>query len=214
MSLHGRNCARWLCGGAGGVINTYSGMSLHVSLAAPPSVRSHFWNYFGDFHFLSGFTVSTDEGWRLLTWGVQNYKDSCIPFFTGKQSNDNNPTQGREFSTAMKKNFSIIISRGFKVNDQCTVVSKKASIYMMLCLTFRNLYHESPEVMKRLYTPYVRSHLAPQFLLPNCVKDQNSLERVHRRAARQITTLRILSYDERLNRLKMFSLQKRRWPET
>ena len=58
----------------------------------------------------------------------------------------------------------------------------------------------------------MRPHLeyAVQFWSPNYIKDQNLLERVQRRTTKQIPTLRNLSYEERLKRLDMFPLYKRR----
>ena len=42
------------------------------------------------------------------------------------------------------------------------------------------------------------------------VKDADMLERVQRRSTKMIPSLRILSYEERLKRLGMFSLRRRR----
>ena len=58
----------------------------------------------------------------------------------------------------------------------------------------------------------MRPHLeyAVQFWSPNYIKDQNSLERVQRRATKHIPALRNSTYEERVKRLDMFSLNKRR----
>ena len=66
--------------------------------------------------------------------------------------------------------------------------------------------------MKRLYTAFVRPHLEyeVQFWSPNYIKDQNSLERIQRIATKHIPALRNLTYEERLQCLDMFSLNKRR----
>ena len=66
--------------------------------------------------------------------------------------------------------------------------------------------------MQRLCTAYVRPRLkyAVQFWSSNYIKDQNSLKRVQRRATKHIPALRNLTYEERLKRLDMFPLDKRR----
>ena len=55
------------------------------------------------------------------------------------------------------KNVGIIISNNLKVSVQCTAARKKVN--MMLGIISRKFYHKSQEVMKRLYTVFVRSHL-------------------------------------------------------
>ena len=109
-----------------------------------------------------------------------------------------------------EKDLGVIISNDLKTSDQCKAASKKAN--MMLGLISRNITYRSPDVMKKLYTAFVRPHLeyAVQFWSPNYIKDQSLLERVQRRATKQIPSLRSLSYDERLKQLDMFSLEKRR----
>ena len=80
----------------------------------------------------------------------------------------------------------------------------------MLGKISRNLGHKLPEIMKRLYTPFVRPHLdwAIQFWSPNYIKAQNLLDRVQRQAIKLIPTLHNLSYEERLKQLNIFLLHK------
>ena len=78
------------------------------------------------------------------------------------------------------------------MSDQCTTASKE--VHMMLGLISRNFDHKFPEVMKRLYTAFVRTHLT-QFWSPYYIKDQNLLERLQRRAIKHISILRNLSYE-------------------
>ena len=113
-------------------------------------------------------------------------------------------------SIDQEKDLGVIINQNLKMTDQCTAASKKAN--RMLGLISRNFGLKSPEVTRKLYTAFVRPHLeyAVQFWSPNYIKDQNLLERVQRRATKKIPALRNLSYEDRLKRLDLFSLQKRR----
>ena len=108
-----------------------------------------------------------------------------------------------------EKDLGLIINCNLKVSDQCIAASKKAN---MLGLISRNFDHKAPEVMKKLYTAFVRPHLGYtiQFWSPNSIKDQNLLERVQRQATKLIPTLRNLSCEERLKQLDMFTLHKQR----
>ena len=87
-----------------------------------------------------------------------------------------------------EKDLGAIIKCNLIVSDQCIAASKKAN--MMLGLISRNFDHKAPEVMKKLYTAFVRPHLehAIQFWSPNYIKNQNLLERVQRRATKLIPT--------------------------
>ena len=50
----------------------------------------------------------------------------------------------------------ISISNDLKMSDQCTATSKKVN---MISLTSRNFDHKLPEVMKKLHTTFLRTHL-------------------------------------------------------
>ena len=76
----------------------------------------------------------------------------------------------------------------------------------------RSISYKSEYVIRRLYSAYVRPHLeyCVQVWSPSLVKDIDMLEAVQRRATRMIPSLRKLSYEERLKKLNLFSLKKRR----
>ncbi len=82
----------------------------------------------------------------------------------------------------------------------------------MLGFINRNISFKTIDVILPLYTNLARPHLeyAVQFCLSHHVKDIAKLEAVQRRATKMITSLRNKPYEERLARLNLFSLEKRR----
>ncbi len=82
----------------------------------------------------------------------------------------------------------------------------------MLGFISRNISFKIKDVILPLYTSLVRPHLeyAVQFLAPHHANDIAKLEAVQRRATKMITSLRNKSYVERLARLNLFSVEKRK----
>ena len=76
----------------------------------------------------------------------------------------------------------------------------------------RTFTHKSENIVITLYKALVRPHLeyAVQFWSPYLTKDIEKLERVQARATKMIPALRRLSYERRLAKLKMFTLETRR----
>ena len=74
----------------------------------------------------------------------------------------------------------------------------------MLGIINRGVLYKSAKVISKLYRLFVRLHLK------YCIKDTDMLEGVQRRATKIIPSLKILSYEERLKRLGIFSLRRKR----
>ena len=81
----------------------------------------------------------------------------------------------------------------------------------MFTIINRGVSYKSAEIISKPYRSYVRTHLeyCIQVMSPMNVKDADILEGNQRRATKMIPSLRTLSYEERLKRLGMFSLDAR-----
>ena len=82
----------------------------------------------------------------------------------------------------------------------------------MLGIINRGVGYKSAEIISEIYISYVRPDLeyCIQFWTPTNVKDAVMLEWVQGRATKMISSLRNLSYKERLKSLGIFSLRRRR----
>ena len=97
-----------------------------------------------------------------------------------------------------------------KVVTQVEKVVRKA--YGMLAFIGRGIEYKSCRLMLQLYRTLVRPHLeyCVQFWSPYYRKDVETLERVQRRFTRMLPGMEGLSYEERLEKLGLFSLERRR----
>ncbi len=82
----------------------------------------------------------------------------------------------------------------------------------MLGFIKRNFSFKNKDIILPLYISLVRPHLeyAAEFWSPHLAKDIAKLEAVQRRATKMISSLHNKSCEERLSRLNLFSLEKRR----
>ena len=112
--------------------------------------------------------------------------------------------------SSCEKDLGIYICDDLKVSRQCLEAEKKAM--KVLGFIKRTFTHKSENIVITLYKALVRPHLeyAVQFWSPYLTKDIEKLERVQARATKMIPALRRLSYERRLAKLKMFTLETRR----
>ena len=96
-----------------------------------------------------------------------------------------------------------------KASAQCVAVVKKAS--SMLCIIKRGTENKTVNIIMALYKMLVRLHpeYSIQFWSPHLKKGIVELEKVKKRVTTMMTGLGHLPYEERLQCVGLFSLEKR-----
>src|SRR5215467_11751771 len=137
--------------------------------------------------------------------------DKCSVMHLGRKNDKNVYNMCTTLKeTIIERDLGLLVDNNVKFSSQCSVATKKANC--ILGLIRRNIAHKSKEVILRLYKSLVRPHLeyCIQVWSPYLKKDIELLEKVQRRATKMISELRHLSYEQRLNRLGLITLEKRR----
>ncbi len=104
----------------------------------------------------------------------------------------------------------VTTTSNLKFSERCKEAARKAN--KMLGFINRNFSFKNKDIILSMCISLVRPHLeyAVQFWLLHHAKDIAKLEDVQCRAAKMIQSLRNKSYEERLARLNLFSLEKQR----
>jgi len=114
------------------------------------------------------------------------------------------------FSITEEKDLGVLITSNQKPARQCKQAYAQAN--RALGLITRTITYKDPKVLLQLYKTLVRPHL--EYCIsawsPYYEKDKALLERVQHRFTRMIPGFRRLSYEMRLNRLKLWTLEERR----
>ena len=148
----------------------------------------------------------------LLSFNV----DKCKVMHIGKNNPKLEYTMRTEnenkilIETRDEKDLGVWITNYLKPEKQVFAASQRAMT--VLRLVKRAFVRFDIETFSIIYTTYIRPHLeyCIQAWAPYYAKDILLLEKVQRRATKLVWGLKDLSYEERLERLKLFSLEERR----
>ena len=138
--------------------------------------------------------------------------DKCKVMHIGPKNNKvKYELLGKQLATCSEeKDLGVIITDDLKFSKQCMEAEKKAN--KILGYIKRQFKTRQPDTILKLYNALVRPHLeyAVQFWSPSQINDIERLEKVQAKATKMIPSLRNINYERRLDRLNLFSLEKRR----
>ena len=113
-------------------------------------------------------------------------------------------------SVVEEKDLGVYFTCNLKPSTQC--IKSAATARKVIGLVRRHFRRMDREDFLLIYKTYIRPHLeyCVQAWSPHLVKDIECLERVQRTATKLVPSLRMLSYEERLVKLGLTTLEKRR----
>ena len=155
--------------------------------------------------------LDTMHEWAIK-WQMAFNADKCSILHVGRNNEANDYTLNgiglRKI--ASEKDLGVIVSDDLRPRKQCISARNRAN--RVLGFIARSVTNKTAEVILRLYLTLVRPHLdyAVQFWSPYYRMDINRLESIQRRMTKMIYNFRSLSYEERLKRLGLHSLERRR----
>ncbi|KFR08139.1 hypothetical protein Y956_12049, partial [Nipponia nippon] len=153
---------------------------------------------------------------RLERWVHVNLmkfnKAKCKVLHMGRGNPKDKYSLGREWieSSPDEQDLGVLVDEKLNMTQQCALAAQKANC-ILGCIK-RNVTSRSRKVILPLYSTLMRPHLeyCVQLWGPQHKKHMDLLERVQRRAGKMIRGLEHLSYEDRLRKLELFSLERRR----
>jgi hypothetical protein len=145
-------------------------------------------------------------------WGMCFNVDKCKIIHTGAKNRQFEYTINGKNLEAVKneRDLGVIIQSNLKPSMHCAEIARKAN--GVLGRLLRSFHYRDRHIYIQLYKQYVRCHLeycSPAWS-PWQQKDIDVLERVQRRAIRQVSGLRSNTYEGRLTELGLETLEERR----
>jgi hypothetical protein len=147
-----------------------------------------------------------------LDWQMMFNLEKCSVIHMGSKNQEFKYEMGGRLLRVSEeeKDLGVIIHKSAKQSRQCTEAAKKAN--RVLGMIKRTIISRDKDILLRLYKSLVRPHLeyCVQVWNPNLKKDKELLEKVQRRATKMIKGMGGLTYEERLKRCKLTTLERRR----
>ena len=143
---------------------------------------------------------------------VQPWSSSASSSSTGSGNTGMNYEMGGTIlsKTVKEKDLGVTMNANMKVSEQCRIAASKGN--QVLGMIRRNITYKEKSLIIPLYKAIVRPHLeyCIQAWNPHLRKDVDMLEKIQRRATKLIPELRYLTYEERLKKCGLTTLETRR----
>ena len=113
-------------------------------------------------------------------------------------------------TTELERDLGVLVATNCKWHEQVAAAVAKANrVFGMLKRTFTS---RSPKLWRGLWLQYIRPHVefATQVWSPQFKGDIDEIEKVQRRVTKHISSYQRITYEERLKRLELRTLEKRR----